>query len=381
MRICSPQIGLYNNSHLGGGVHDYEILRGLAQLGVEIDIPFMMSINCVKEKNWYIYKIPLKRMYKFGALLTNAVFFIWVVYLWLTKGFDILRVSYPEHAGYMAYLIKKLFRVKTIATYHHLEPKGKLKNSLNKKLANSFTHIIAVSEFTKRQIVKSYGVSTERISVIYNGVSPKYFSNSGQNALFDNGQTKDKTILLFIGSLIERKNLFFLIDVLKTLTSDFPDILLFICGSGYPNDDYETRLKDYVKSHKMDKNVIFTGKIPEEQKVDYYCQCDIYVHPSLLEGFGLSVAEAMACGKSVVASNTGSLREIIEDGETGFLADPKDVRDFSDKIKVLLRDKDLRLKIGAKGRERVFKNFTWEKAVKETLKVFKHTYESNFYLS
>ena len=381
MRICSPQIGLYANSSLGGGVHDFEILKGLSQLGVEIHIPLMMTLNCAKEKNWTIYPIPLKRMYKLGALLTNVVFFILVTYLGLNRRFDILRIPYPDHAGYMGYFAKKLFKLKTVATYHHLEPENQFKNYFKKRIANSFSHIIAVSEFTKKQIIETYGVPSEKISVIYNGVDKKYFTFREQDISAYMDTDKDNINLLFVGSLITRKNLFLLIDVFKYLYSDSSNLQLIICGSGYPHDNYEVRLKEYVKNLRLDKNIIFTGMLPEEQKIALYQYCDIYVHPSLIEGFGLSVAEAMASGKPVVASNAGSLPEIIENGKTGFLADPKDVRDFSDKIKILLKNKKMRLGMGAKGRERILKYFTWEKATQETLAVFKRVYESNICLS
>ena len=379
MKICSPQLGLYANSRLGGGVHDYEILKGLARLGVKIDIPLMMTLKCEKEKNWNIYKIPVRRLFKLGFLLTNTVFFLWVAYIWIKEGFDILRIPYPEHVGYMSYIMKKLFKVKTIATYHHLEPEGILKKYFNKKIAHSFSHIITDSEFSKREIFNQYELPSDSISVVYNGISDRYTSLNQKQTPSNNKLRKNK-IFLSVGSLIPRKNYFFLVDVFKEITSHHPDVILIICGSGYPNDNYDKQLKEHIRNYNLEEQVILTGEVSEEQKISYYLLCDVYVHPSLLEGFGLSVAEAMACGKPVVASHVGSLPELIEDGVTGFLIPPKDIRAFEEKLELLLEHEEIIETMGAKGREKI-ELFTWHEAAQKTLDVYKRVYENNICLS
>jgi len=114
--------------------------------------------------------------------------------------------------------------------------------------------------------------------------------------------------------------------------------------------------------------------VPEEEKVDLYNLADIFVLPSLLEGFGMVAAEAMACGKPVVASNASSLPEVVEDGKTGLLANPACVDDFTDQVLRLLRDESLRKRLGGAGRERVLRNFSWDVAARKTLEVYQRVF-------
>jgi glycosyltransferase involved in cell wall biosynthesis len=110
--------------------------------------------------------------------------------------------------------------------------------------------------------------------------------------------------------------------------------------------------------------------VPEAEKVDYYNLADVFVSPSALEGFGLTVAEAMACERPVVVSNRGSLPEVVAAGEGGFLCEPDDAPGFARAVLELLGDERLRQKFGAANRARVERLFRWERAGAEVKRIY-----------
>jgi glycosyltransferase involved in cell wall biosynthesis len=117
----------------------------------------------------------------------------------------------------------------------------------------------------------------------------------------------------------------------------------------------------------LEEEVFFPGYIPREELPLWYNAADIFVYPSLYEGFGLPVLEAMACGTPVVASNTSSLPEVV--GESGLLVDPADAEGMAEAMRRVLSDRDLREALRTTGLARA-KTFTWRRAAKETVAVY-----------
>jgi len=123
-------------------------------------------------------------------------------------------------------------------------------------------------------------------------------------------------------------------------------------------------------------HVVFTGYVPEADKADVFNLADIFLFPSAMEGFGLTVAEAMSSGLPVVASNRGSIPELVMEGETGFVADPAREGDFVVRLLMLLRDAPLRRRLGAAGRARADGLYRWERCVEGTRRVYEATVEA-----
>ncbi|MBI3558891.1 glycosyltransferase family 4 protein [Candidatus Gottesmanbacteria bacterium] len=279
MIICSPQLGLSPESNLGGEVHDREMLKALDGLGIEtlIILPFGKRHPVFKHAK--IYFLPISFVYP--PYLFNFLILPYLFFLYWKYQFDILRVHSPYFVGFGALIFKIFFpRVKIVVTYHHVEPKYKI---FDNYLLNKFDLVTVVSEETKKELGKGM--------VIPNGIDPKYKPQLKNQKLLEKYNIKNKKVLLYLGRLIERKNIPFLFKIIKKLSNDY---ILLICGDGPLSDNLEKTAPE---------KVIFTGRISEEQKVDYYNLADVFVYPSLKEGYGLSVAEAIACGKPVVASN------------------------------------------------------------------------------
>ncbi len=161
---------------------------------------------------------------------------------------------------------------------------------------------------------------------------------------------------MFVGGLKPRKNPEFLLKVLAKINRS--DVQLIYVGDG--------PLKNKLFGH----NVKVTGYLPEADKLRWYNQADVVVLPSLKEGFGMTLAEAGACGLPVISNNHSSIREIIQDGQTGFLAKTNDVNDWADKLLQLIKAPDLCQKLGAAGQKFVREKFTWGENTAIHLKMF-----------
>ena len=213
--------------------------------------------------------------------------------------------------------------------------------------------VICVSRFSQDCLEKTFGYPDSQ--VIYNGVDTQVFQPI---SLLDSPYRMypDKILILFVGNLTLLKGAELLPRIMDLLDDRF--ILLTVHG-------FKQKMKI---SHKR---IINIGTLPEIEMVKIYNACDIFLSPSRLEGFGLSVAEAMACGKPVVSMNCSSLPELVVDGKGGFLCGIDNIREFADHIQYLAGEPDERKRMGRFNREKVEEKFTLEQMVKNYIRVYK----------
>jgi len=227
-------------------------------------------------------------------------------------------------------------------------------------------HIIAISENTKKDIVKYLNIDPNKITVIPLAADEK-FKPIDDKLKIESVKKKYHTganYLLHVGTLNPRKNLSFIIDVFFKIASSHPNINLVITGKeGW----YYENLYEKVKELKLEDRVIFTGYIDEEDKVYLYNGAKMFVFPSIYEGFGLPPLEAMACGVPVVSSNTSSMPEVIKD--SGILLSPKDKVAWIKEISILLDDPKKIQQLKTSGLKRA-KDFSWKKTAELTLEVY-----------
>jgi phosphatidylinositol alpha-1,6-mannosyltransferase len=145
------------------------------------------------------------------------------------------------------------------------------------------------------------------------------------------------------------------IKALPEVMKAVPDVFYVVVGEG----DLQPRLEELARENAVRDRVIFAGAARLEQLKAYYSRADVYVMPSLQEGFGIVFLEAMAFGKPVIASEHGGAPEIVQDGVTGFLVKPGDLEALTAHLIQLLQDPALRARMGAAGRQRVEENFTF----------------------
>jgi glycosyltransferase involved in cell wall biosynthesis len=213
--------------------------------------------------------------------------------------------------------------------------------------------IIAVSENTKKDLMKLYNVSEEKIDVIYEG----YDCPAVQN---HNPTNKYGKYLSFIGRIEERKNIVNIINAFEILKEQYkiPHKLVL---AGKPGFGYE-KIKDRIANANCQKNIVELGYISKEERSELLKNADVFVFPTLYEGFGIPVLEAQSLGTPVVASNNSSIPEVTSGSV--LLVDPNNAEEIADAIYKIISDENIKQALIGKGLENV-KRFDWEKCARE----------------
>ena len=214
--------------------------------------------------------------------------------------------------------------------------------------------MVCVSGFVKERLVSCYNVKEINTAVIYNGI----------NFEISKSKNKEKTILI-IGSNLQRKGIITLFKAFAKLQSKYSDLRIIAIGQDI-NQKYLEKL-----SRKIDitERVEFKGRRSNKYVIEKLKRASIYVMPSLREGFGITFLEAMACGTPVIGGNVGGIKELIKDGENGFLVNSGDCKDLMNKISIILDNDLIREKFINNGFETV-RNFSVKNMVDKTLKVY-----------
>ncbi len=284
----------------------------------------------------------------------------------LFPGVDVFHAT--EH------LLPRLRRIRSVFTLHdlifHFDPDSHkpLNIAFLKTMMPRFLRaaeaIIAVSECSKRDAVRIYGVPPEKIRVIYEGVDPRFKPNSNahSSAAIREKYRLPERFILHVGTIEPRKNLPLMFEALTAPQTR--DVSLVIAGkTGWLTEPIFAR----VNALGVHDRVRFTGYIPDEDLPDLLSAATVLVMPSRYEGFGLPVLEAMACGTPVIAANTSSLPEV--GGEAALYAPPDDPRSWADLIDRVMSDAMLHASMREKGLRQAAK-FRWDIAARETAEVY-----------
>jgi glycosyltransferase involved in cell wall biosynthesis len=211
--------------------------------------------------------------------------------------------------------------------------------------------IIAVSHFTARQVVDVLGVDQARVRVVHHGVRP-----------WPPTVVKREKIILHVGAIQRRKNISRLVDAFARVDADWQ---LVLAGSaGYGAAEIAAR----IAASGSRERIRMLGYVSPSELASWYAHAMIFAFPSLDEGFGMPVLEAMAAGTAVVASNRSAIPEVA--GDAAWLVDPEDTGELADALVALTRDPERRTELSRRGLERAGK-FTWPEAVEKTWQVYR----------
>jgi glycosyltransferase involved in cell wall biosynthesis len=229
-------------------------------------------------------------------------------------------------------------------------------------------HVLTISESARHDVIAMFPELTGKVTAALGGVAQVFFS-SPQQAQTDAVLQQygiPRPFILSVGMIQPRKNLPRLIEAFALQKRDAlkPHVLVVCGGKGWQFDE----VFNVVEALGLREHVIFTGFVPDEDLLHLYSACDAFAYPSLYEGFGLPVVEAMAAGAPVLTSNNSSLREVA--GDAALLCDPLSVEDISDKLGHLVTDRNARRELIAKGRVRA-RAFTWHETAVHTLAAYR----------
>lgn len=361
--ICSPQLGISPDTNSGGEVYDREVLKHLAKEGVVAEILLPKKRRYEKNiTNWQVTHIPIKTI--FPPYIFNFIVLPYLFKLFKKTKFNLVRVHNPYFVGLAAVFFKFITRVPTVASYLHLENRNLIFTLIDKLIIQQFDHIITISKFTKNEIHQKYKVPLSKISVTYPGVGSQFMPKPKNPVLLKKFSLENKKVLLYLGGLKFRKNVSFLLDLLKEIKDNSVCLLIAGEGNASPFLKLKTRLLG------LDKRVKFAGYIQEREKVDYFNLADVFLMPSRKEGFGMIAAEAQVCGKPVLVSDTSSLPETLKTGKTGFVCRAGNKKDWLKKIHLLTSNDKLRRSMAKNAYRFAKSNFSWEKNAKDQKAVF-----------
>jgi glycosyltransferase involved in cell wall biosynthesis len=366
MRICSPQLGIAPQATLGGEVYDRETLVQLAALGAEVEILLPAGLSHPSVPNWRVTRLPWRRGYRW--FISNLVFVPYIGRVYRQRPFHILRVHSLRFTGLAAIWARQLYRlpVPIVMHHHHLDIDRRT-HSVDKRSAQQGDLIITVSQFAKSQLITELNIDSDKIKVVYNGVNQQYRPSPSPHQAKQMLGLDGKKSLLHVGSLIPRKNLLSLLQTFAQLHTTYPQTYLVLMGRG----SQEAELRAKINELDIEQSVKLVGFVSEEKKIAYYQAADLFVSTSLMEGFGLAIAEAMACGIPVVATQVGSIPEVVSDGKTGLLVPVNNNQALYQAIARLIENSQLAQQMGQAGQNRVEALFRWDVAGQHMLDLYR----------
>jgi len=315
------------------------------------------------------------------------------------EGIDVVHTHtwYVSMAGYLA---KKLYGVPFVLTTHSLEPfrawkaeqlgSGYAMSSWMERTAIlDADAIVAVSQGTKADIQAAYpDVDPKRIHVIYNGIDLAEYQKTGETkALTDYGVDPAVPYVLFVGRITRQKGVTHLVDAIRHLP---PETQVVLCAGAPDTPEIAAELRAKVDVARKDHpRIVWIQKmVTKQEAIQLYSNCRVFCCPSVYEPFGIINLEAMACRAPVVASATGGIKEVVVDGETGYLvpfdqdpvtsfpSDPeKFARDLASRLKQMLDDPDKCRCYGDAGRKRVEEIFSWTAIAQQTIRLYEQLVE------
>lgn len=225
--------------------------------------------------------------------------------------------------------------------------------------------VIAVSQHTAKDVIDFFQIDKKKVRVVYHGVGDHFRPDvPGESILEVKKYYRISTAkyILWVGTLEPRKNLPTLIKAYSQLKSIHSEYTLVLGGG--PGWQYQDILNLTLS---LGNRIQITGYLPQRDLIPLYAGASLFAYPSLYEGFGMPLLEAMASGVPIVASRTSSIPEVV--GDAGVLVDPLSISDMGKAIMKLLDDSSLRSSMQEKGIQRA-KQFTWERAAQETLQIY-----------
>lgn len=243
---------------------------------------------------------------------------------------------------------------------------------LEEKMAQKANLIVAVSKYSMERILESYYVDKSKIRVVPNGVDPEKFKPADREGSKRQFGLGNEPCVLFVGSLIPRKGLQFLIKAAEKIAKKQPQTKFLIVGDG----PLKNQLKASITAQNLLGNFKFFGNLKDKQLSEVYNCADVFALPSIQEGQGIVLLEAEASTVPVVAFDVGGVSEAMRNGETGYLVKLGDTEEFADAIIRLLSDRGLHDKMGLDGRKFVMENYTWDICAQRMLKVYHEALET-----
>lgn len=263
------------------------------------------------------------------------------------------------HGRLAALLAKVPCIVGSVHNVYNARDKKLNRRILNRYLGIFTDRVVAVSEEVKKEIVRYDSVPENKVAVIYNGVDRKRFVDiDAQSIRSEFHIPKSTPVIGTVGRFFPQKGQKYLLEAVAKVRNKFPHIAVFVIGDGSLKEE----LQDHTKKLNIEQNIIFTGVRRDIPAL--LSAMDIFIFPSLWEGFGNALVEAMAAGKPIIATDIPSVREILNSGKSGIVVPPANSEAIARSLDLLLSDRALAENLGNAARERALSSFTIDSTVR-----------------
>lgn len=242
--------------------------------------------------------------------------------------------------------------------------------SYEKKLMERSDALIAVSKYTVNELTKLYGINKNKIHVIYNGVDVERFKPRAKRIELRSefGLDPNKKVVLFVGRLYHRKGLETLLKAVPPVLKEFTNVKFVISGTGFKQK--KESLRNLAKELDVEDHVRFLGYVPDDKLPFLYSASDIFVLPAIYENFPFAILEAQATGLPVISTNVGGIPEFLVDNENGFVIEPRNPTQLTQKVLTLLQDSKLAKKMGDCGRKLIEEQFDWRLITRQVIDLY-----------
>jgi glycosyltransferase involved in cell wall biosynthesis len=350
----------------GAGVYAWNFSKALAKLGNTVHVLTWGFTEVEKVNNLTVRS--LKFLSNRLPTIVDRLAFSLTLPLRIVKankaarGIDVVHVNDTSFSSTIVYVTLKFsslfFKPPLVITAHHLKA-YEIPINFKKptKLELIFNFFIKIAEILA---VKNYDIPYGKISVVSNGITPftlkEHFMETKRNG---------ELVLLSVGYATPRKGYDILLKAYVETKRTYPNVKLFLVGLGV------TSIVDSSTFLDKPSGITTFEYISESKLAALYDYCDIYVSASVLEGFGLSILEAMAAGKPVVAARSGGVLDFVKNGENGLLVEPRNWKQLSKAISYLASDESLRKEMGLLNKGYVNRNLTWTHSAQKAVGTYR----------
>jgi glycosyltransferase involved in cell wall biosynthesis len=370
MHICLD-VSPTAQKHAGLGRYAGEIARALAQYKSQLALSLFYNREGEAELPDYLRHVPYRTVKMGNKPWRMRLLLSQMIHWPMDKVFGAVDIFHATN-----HLLAHFGRARTVYTLHdliflrypeyHLPYNRWYLTFSMPRYLRAADVVVTPSEWTKRDAIHYYGLPESKIKVIYEAPAPTFQPVTDVASLNYIRQKYHlpENFILHVGTIEPRKNLIRLLEAFQLVLADWPNLKLVLIGKkGWLYESFFQRLQTLG----LQECVIFPGFVDEADLPAFYQLAEIFVFPSLYEGFGLPPLEAMACGAPVISSNSSSLPEVV--GNAGLLIDPTDTTALSQALNRVLTDSELRVDLGRRGLVQAQK-FSWQKAVDELEEVY-----------
>jgi len=348
------------NEKAGKGYYSFHLVKALLVLDTQNEYFLYTNSETKDFQNCKIKVINKKGLFWHKKVLSDAY----------SENLDIFIAP----TSYIIPAIHNPNKIKVLITVHDLiaflYPKNHSKKAILterltlKHALKKVRKILSVSQNTKKDLIKQFGVKENLIEIIHNAASDSFgIIEHDQCESFRKTKNLPEHFILGVGTIEPRKNYQTLIEAYSKITAHHQDVKLVIAGKkGWKSNT----IFEKVKKLQLENSVIFLGYVTENELAKLYNLATIFAYPSLYEGFGIPTLEAMKCGCPVVTSSTSSLPEVVEDA--ALLINPNSVNDLTNALHKLLSTPSLNEELRNKGFKQ-YKKFSWETSARKLLAI------------